>query len=288
MFADFGNRHDQAHAGRLGNVMTVNGAPSATLPVLANDRVRLRLLNASSARVLKLRIERCDPKLIAIDGQPVDPTTNYGEALTLGPANRIDLMVDVIGHAGDALPITEISGDRLELGKFVIGGPQGRRAQPLVSPIAPVKNPLTEPDLARAKDVPLVITGGAMNTADMSLSAGSGPVWALNDVAGMQDMPLFSVPRGTTVRIRMENRTAWPHAMHVHGHHFRLISREGRESAIPEGPAAKTFWWDTLLIGPAEAATIAFIASNPGKWMLHCHMLDHQASGMDTWFEVTG
>ncbi len=33
--------------------------------------------------------------------------------------------------------------------------------------------------------------------------------------------------------------------------------------------------------------TIAFVADNPGKWMIHCHMLDHQAAGMMTWFEVT-
>jgi FtsP/CotA-like multicopper oxidase with cupredoxin domain len=37
---------------------------------------------------------------------------------------------------------------------------------------------------------------------------------------------------------------------------------------------------------PDEPVEIAFVADNPGRWLLHCHMLDHQASGMLTWFEV--
>jgi FtsP/CotA-like multicopper oxidase with cupredoxin domain len=31
---------------------------------------------------------------------------------------------------------------------------------------------------------------------------------------------------------------------------------------------------------------VAFVADNPGKWMLHCHMLEHQAAGMMTWINV--
>lgn len=44
---------------------------------------------------------------------------------------------------------------------------------------------------------------------------------------------------------------------------------------------------DTLLIGANETREIAFVADNPGKWLFHCHMLEHAASGMTTWLEVT-
>ena len=43
---------------------------------------------------------------------------------------------------------------------------------------------------------------------------------------------------------------------------------------------------DTTLTVPDETIEIAFVADNPGKWLLHCHMLEHSASGMMTWFEV--
>jgi FtsP/CotA-like multicopper oxidase with cupredoxin domain len=120
----------------------------------------------------------------------------------------------------------------------------------------------------------------------MALMAATGAVWAFNGSPGpldhaamMQAPPLVRARRGETVALRIDNRTVWPHAMHVHGHHFRLWQRSG-------GPTPEPFWWDTLVVQPGEIATIAFVADNPGRWMLHCHMLDHQASGMMTWIDV--
>ena len=74
----------------------------------------------------------------------------------------------------------------------------------------------------------------------------------------------------------MVNDTAWPHAMHLHGHHFRRLGADGRP-----GPLR-----DTVLIDRHEAAEIAFVADNPGDWLLHCHMLEHSVSGMKTWMKV--
>jgi FtsP/CotA-like multicopper oxidase with cupredoxin domain len=67
--------------------------------------------------------------------------------------------------------------------------------------------------------------------------------------------------------------------MHVHGHHFRLLD------SLDDG--WKPFWLDTVLVAPEQTARIAFVADNPGKWMLHCHRLEHSESGMAAWFEVT-
>jgi FtsP/CotA-like multicopper oxidase with cupredoxin domain len=59
--------------------------------------------------------------------------------------------------------------------------------------------------------------------------------------------------------------------MHLHGFSFRVIDND----AGAPGP-----WQDTVLLAPRETKTIAFVADNPGDWMLHCHVIDHQASGM--------
>jgi FtsP/CotA-like multicopper oxidase with cupredoxin domain len=67
--------------------------------------------------------------------------------------------------------------------------------------------------------------------------------------------------------------------MHLHGHHFRLLDR------LDDG--WKPYWLDTAVVPKMETWRIAFVADNPGKWMLHCHMLEHQDTGMGAWFEVT-
>jgi FtsP/CotA-like multicopper oxidase with cupredoxin domain len=61
--------------------------------------------------------------------------------------------------------------------------------------------------------------------------------------------------------------------MHLHGHVFRLVSKNGKE-VLPRQ------WGDTVLLDPDSRAEIAFVADNPGDWMLHCHVLEHQATGM--------
>ena len=65
--------------------------------------------------------------------------------------------------------------------------------------------------------------------------------------------------------------------MHLHGHHFRQVLAEGTL-----GPLR-----DTLLMDRGATADIAFVADNPGDWLLHCHMLEHAAGGMMTWLRVT-
>jgi FtsP/CotA-like multicopper oxidase with cupredoxin domain len=52
-----------------------------------------------------------------------------------------------------------------------------------------------------------------------------------------------------------------------------VLSRNGT-------PEAHTPWHDTALMAPRERVRVAFVADNPGDWMLHCHVLEHQQGGM--------
>ncbi|MCB9994783.1 MAG: multicopper oxidase domain-containing protein [Zhengella sp.] len=104
--------------------------------------------------------------------------------------------------------------------------------------------------------------------------------WAFNGVANLSEKPLFQAKSGETIVIETVNQTGWVHAMHIHGHHFRIISRG--DSLVDEGKP----WRDTFLVGPEQTTKIAFVADNPGKRLYHCHMLEHAAAGMTTWFEV--
>jgi FtsP/CotA-like multicopper oxidase with cupredoxin domain len=50
--------------------------------------------------------------------------------------------------------------------------------------------------------------------------------------------------------------------------------------------AAETDWRDAVLVDREDTVEVAFVADNPGRWMLHCHILEHQAGGMATWFDA--
>ena len=102
-----------------------------------------------------------------------------------------------------------------------------------------------------------------------------GLVWAINGVAAMGHVhePMATLDRGSSHVLAIANETAWWHPMHLHGHTFRVLSRNGR-------PTRHREWQDTVLVRPRERVEIAFVADNPGDWMFHCHVLEHQAGGM--------
>jgi FtsP/CotA-like multicopper oxidase with cupredoxin domain len=99
--------------------------------------------------------------------------------------------------------------------------------------------------------------------------------WAINGVSQSEHIhePLLVLQRNSSHILRMVNNTAWHHPIHLHGHSFRVISRNSQ-------PTRHREWLDTVLVAPRETTEIAFVADNPGDWMFHCHILEHQAAGM--------
>jgi FtsP/CotA-like multicopper oxidase with cupredoxin domain len=291
--ASFAHMMDWSHAGRLGNVLTLNGQDRLDLPVTSGERVRLRLCNTCNARVLELRLEHPDIWVVAEDGQPVTPRELDGGYIALAPGERADLVVDMTLAPGSSAAITEVSRDQRLVAGQIRYHPSAvlqRSAPGPVPPRALPANPLaTKLDLGAAQAVDLLMEGGAMgNLAQASYQGETlpirelvrrGQVWSFNGVAGMTEAPLFSARRGRTVTVDMNNDTRWPHAMHFHGHHVKVLERGGR-------PTGSDAWRDTVLVQPLERVKVAFVADNPGKWMIHCHMLEHQAAGMATWFNV--
>ena len=288
----FGALHDKAHAGRLGNVVTLNGKPTDDIAVRAGERIRLRLLNAANARVMAVRFDGHGPIIIALDGQPVAPFAPDGDVVLLAPAQRADVMLDLAADVGTKAKITVLTQrEALHIGNLVYDARRRRRAKPLSDQFALPANPMpSDLDLKNAITTDLVMSGGAMGAMASARYQGQeyglrelarthGKVWAFNGEAGMTDAPLAKYPRGATVKVRMVNDTAWPHAMHFHGHHVREVAHAKR-APLPH-------WRDTVLMLPREEITVAFVAHNPGKWMCHCHMLEHQAGGMATWYEVS-
>jgi len=125
------------------------------------------------------------------------------------------------------------------------------------------------PDLSGAQRHRIVFGGGMMG-AMPAQSQHRGLFWTVNGVAvpehHHQHSPILTLRRGQSYVLELVNDTAWHHPIHLHGHAFRA--------------GAAGAWGDSILLDPNSRAEIAFVADNPGDWMLHCHVLEHQATGM--------
>ncbi len=297
--ASLGHMMDWSHAGRLGNILTLNGKPYERLTVRNGERVRLRLINTSNARVMRFGIKDVDTWIIAIDGQPIDPVRAGKQGVQLAPAQRADIVVDITAKPGEEIPIAELSGeDALAAGYLVCEAGAPNVPVDLTSTPMLHANPLPLPEAEPAQSIDLIMTGGAMawlqsaqfkgqSVDGRTLAREHRQFWAFNGTAGMAPKPLFEAASGETVKIRMENQTMWPHGIHLHGHHFKILSRTGGRTRIGEPDRSDIgLMRDTVLLEAEETAEVALKADNPGKWMLHCHMLEHQAAGMGTWFLV--
>lgn len=272
----FGQMHDWAHGGRLGNWVTVNGQGAYSETVRENERLRLRLVNVANARIFPLAFMGFRAHVVALDGMPLERPQPV-EQLGLGPAQRADVVVDVVAEAGEIARIVEPDANgALAVADFPVVG--RARARALGAPGALPPNPMPEiRGLADVAQAEMIIEGGAMRGLPESTRRGGSvdgtgdrpPIWALAGTSGMPERPFLSLGLGETARIALRNETAFPHGMHLHGHHFR----EWRGGQL--GP-----WRDTILVGAGQSAEIAFVADNPGDWLLHCHMVEHAAGGM--------
>lgn len=281
----FGNLHDASHAGRLGNLPTINGRLAEPLSVRPGERIRLRLLNVANARVFALDFAGHAPAVIALDGHAVIPHAPAGGRVVVGPAMRVDLILDCTSAPGSTHAVSDRAYPRrpFELTTLVYAGAPLRAMPPPVPVLAAPALPV--PDLARAVHHELVLEGGAMGALRDALLDGErlgirelarrGKVWALNGVVapGHHLEPWLHAELGSTHVITVHNRTAFPHPMHLHGHPVQVLSRN--ESASPFRQ-----WRDTVLVWPRERVRVAFVADNPGSWMIHCHIPEHQEAGM--------
>ena len=288
---DFESGHDRSHAGRIGNVPTVNGRFRDVLKVRKGERLRLRLINASNARNFALDFSPLKPGVIAIDGQAITPY-EADDAIIIAAGGRVDLIVDILAEPGSMLAVSDSFYRRpFDLIKFAIDD-EPLRQSPLETSIALNRPRLPEPDLSNAKDYEVILAGGAMGGLERAMMDGKwmnlrdiarrGFVWALNNIVGNElDMPpLIDVPVGTHINLNIDNRTAFPHPMHLHGHHIKLLS-------INDRPLPQPHWVDSPLVMPQQKMQFAFVADNPGKWLFHCHILEHHAAGMGSIVRVS-
>jgi FtsP/CotA-like multicopper oxidase with cupredoxin domain len=244
--------------GAAGAPIRVNGAIRPDIPIKTGERLRLRLINASSARGLSLKLEDHAVWVMAIDGQPAEPFLARDSRIALGPGNRADLFVDAIRNAGTAATILAGARDELPIARLVYESGGNVRSAPRPEPRPLPPNPLPSR---------IDLKGSLREELTLGVAKPLDPNGA----------PLFAVRRGRAVTLAIRNSSGQPQAVHVHGHSFRLLDR------LDDGWAP--YWLDTLVAG-ARTERIAFVADNPGKWLIECRMLERRDTDTAVWFAV--
>ena len=265
----FVTRHDLAHDGRWGQVVTVNGDREQVLEVRPGERIRLRLANTSNGRVFRPDLGALDANIIAMDGMyTAEPLPAKG--LELAPGNRVDLDI-TLPREPALFTIT----DRFTRRPFTLAKIQVR-GEPVETPVFdPPRNPRV-PTWKGAQDLPVD------HTYELNARRGGphGIQWTINgEVWG--EHTATQLPAERWVKLRFKNASARLHPMHIHGQFFRVLARNGK-------PAAEPYFRDTVLLHARETIDVGMVPLDWGHWMMHCHILEHAEAGMMTEVVVDG
>lgn len=278
----FGDVEAMVGEGRLGNWFTLNNRFRPRLPLNSQGYNRLRILNAGNARNMSLLFKGGDPLLLARDGQPLKPALLGGKPLDLAPGQRADLLVSGEDDVTLALGMFE---DVAEIGYLTAA--QGEAAPPAIADnFALPANPVGVPKLTdTTRAIPLVLEGGLRGglasaifngaARDLRTLLENGKGWAINGVAGPSPVPMFSAKKGETLRLDIDNRTAFPQPLHIHGHVWRPVAEDGQGG-----------FQDTAVVPPGQKASLALVADNPGLWAIHSLVAERADGGMLGSFSV--
>jgi FtsP/CotA-like multicopper oxidase with cupredoxin domain len=238
--------------------------------VIPEKKVRLRIINGSSATNYFIHLGELEGEAIAVDGHRIKPLK--GSLFELSVAQRIDILVKV-PEEGGAFPIlAQGEGTSMQTGVILatdtVSIPQlsskTKEKAPALTNVQESKlralNPLSDKPIDRKITLEL---GGDMKNY----------VWTLNGQAWPEVTPVV-ISKNERVEITFKNVSKMAHPMHLHGHVFQVTNIDGKSFS----GAMR----DTVLVMPNSELKIQFDANNPGVWPLHCHLLYHLEAGMFT------
>ena len=258
--------------GREGDVLFVNGQVLPTLAIKPNEVQRWRIINASASRVYRLSILNQTFLQVGTDGGLFAKPVELNE-IVVANAERVELLVRGSGKPGSRTLLQSLPYDR-----YV---PQTRpkdwnRARDLVAiqvtrdpPVAPVIIPTT------LRVVPPLDT--ARVAARRVVAFGQGMINNRHFDFSRVD---FKAKLGTTEIWKVENLVGMDHPFHLHGFQFQVIERNGK-------PEPFLTWKDVVNVRRQETVRLVVRFDDfPGKWMFHCHILNHEDQGMMGILEV--
>jgi FtsP/CotA-like multicopper oxidase with cupredoxin domain len=260
------------HSGREGDVLLINGQTQPHYEIAAGQTERWRIINAASARYVRLSLGGRPFRIIGSDGGLLESPVTVTETL-LTPGDRVELAVGPFDDEGaeiaiESLPYRRTAVKRpryLKWGTLHVGSRKSSRVT----------------QLGQLTTIEPLLSGGPIQpTRSVRLGARMtlhGHDWLIN---GEQHHRAEPVKAGELQIWNIVNETGMDHPFHLHGFFFQVVAIDG-------DPVRPTSWEDTVNVVAKQSVTIAFRAdARPGEWMYHCHILEHHAAGMMGHFEI--
>ncbi len=312
----------QALMGRFGNVMLVNGQTDYSLNANKGDVVRFYITNAANTRTFNLEIPNARIKVIGSDGGYYEKEF-FTENIIISPSERyiVDVLFDDASsyEIKNTNPLKEYNLGNIEISQeqsdedFSAEFSDAKENEEVKKEFLSFKNYMNKPpDVELVMDIKMagMIQGEMMQNMDHSMHMGmlhageDGGIewedtmammnfgsttdsvkWLLVDKkTGKANMDIsYEWEKGDYVKIRLFNDPNSMHPMqhpiHFHGNRFVVLSKD-------EIANENMVWKDTVLVPKGETIDILLEVSNPGEWMVHCHIAEHLESGMMLSFNV--
>ncbi|OME78756.1 copper oxidase [Paenibacillus sp. FSL A5-0031] len=274
------NTMDMKHDMSMYDLFTINGKSSSlvsNLNVKEGEKVRIRLTNAGFISH-QIHLHGHEFRITATDGQPVNkPGIVKESVIAIAPGERYDIEFEA-NNPGQWY--IEDHGDNAAV--------KGMKALITYEGISENSDKANDLEALPVVDMTQYGENGQRTfsleqkyTLDYTMNLNTElknnkTVYTING-ATFPETEAIKVKKGDTVKVKMINNSkSDDHPMHLHGHFFQVLSKNGK--AITGAPLMK----DTLNLKPGEEYVVAFKADNEGNWMFHCHDLHHAASGMVT------
>lgn len=258
--------------------LAINGTNTDThLDAERGELVRLRLVNATAGehtafgdplRIVPLGVSY---QVVALDGHDLnEPQEISDQVLPVGTGQRYDIVFRM-----PASGVVRLIGED-QIAAVTLG--QGEIATP------DLKQLPTFDFTTYGTPMPGTLASRSSFDNSQDFILGNRPGFhngrfGLNHTINGQEfpyVPMIMVQPGQAVRLHIVNETEEYHPIHIHGHYFTVLAKNN----VPL--SGSPVYLDSILVSPGETWDVAFIADNPGLWMLHCHVLIHAATGMDT------
>jgi FtsP/CotA-like multicopper oxidase with cupredoxin domain len=252
--------------GREGDVLFVNGQVLPTIELRPGEVQRWRVVNASAARVYRLAMSGVEMLHVGSDGGLFGKPIAVNEIL-VASSERVELLVRGTGAPGSTTVLQDLPYDRYipqtrpadwketrELVRVQYTSDAVITPPPIPSSLRHIE-PIDTTDIATTRV--FVLTQGFINNKAMDMNR-------VDEHASL----------GTTEIWEIENLVGMDHPFHLHGFSFQVLDRNG----VPEPYRS---WKDTVNVPKHESVRVVVRFDDfPGKWMYHCHILEHEENGM--------
>jgi FtsP/CotA-like multicopper oxidase with cupredoxin domain len=254
--------------GRQGNVLLVNGTRKPRYQAFAASHERWRIVNVANGRYFNLSVPGHQLRVIGWDGGRL-PESYAVDTLLVVPGERYDVLVELADKPGSVVPLQTVHYDRghdipdqgpLDLVEFELGASKpGAALPPTVTP-------------GEFEAISIDATTAIEHLVLSESEDGPEPRFFINEQE-LPDMTHLLGASGATAIWEVRNDSEMDHPFHVHGMFFQVLDVNG---VPPTHLGSK----DTLNIPKKSTARLAIRYGESGRWMFHCHILEHAERGM--------